>query len=183
MHKILVVIISMMLFACSSNVKRYSPTIYFSNASAKDITNIQSNWAGQKTLSLGKLLPGDTRSQTFELKSKEDFFGEVWVSWSNEKGERITREFLFNKNNLPSIDDQTTYSYVQFYLDQEEFEILSSDAPDLPGKIRKMDRLLRRYKFKSYKDKGIEYHGDSLIVLEAREDKTGNLSIWDTLVR
>ena len=34
---------------------------------------------------------------------------------------------------------------MQFYLDQDELEIISSDAPDLTWKTQKMDRLLAQY--------------------------------------
>lgn len=176
MKKILLVLLSLIIVSCAQT--KEGPSIYFSNVSAKKITDIESNWAGKNLLSLPILRPGDTRSQPFNIKTTDDFFGEIRVSWNNAAGKRITREFMFNQNNLPSISDPTIYSYVQFYLDQDEFEILSSDAPDLPGKIRKMDRLLKKYSSRHKKRRKAKDHTTSLITIEAQEEKTKPIPAW-----
>ena len=177
MSKILLVLIGLLVVSCGHSQE--GPTIYFSNASPKVITDIESNWAGKNLLSLSSLAPGDTRSQPFHIDSMYDFFGEIRVSWVNAEGETISREFLFNHNNLPSISDPTTYSYVQFYLDQEEFEILSSDAPDLPGKINKMDRLLKEYGSKDKEDDAqVKNTTTSLITIESQKNKIRTVPTW-----
>lgn len=146
MSKIIsVIILGFLLFSCAAK-KIESPVIYLSNASLDPIKNIECNWAGQNLLTLPILEAGDSRSQSFYLANSQEFFGLVVLSWRNKDGEKLTREFYFRQNNLPSIDDHTTYNYVQFYLDQEEMEIVGSDAPDLAGKTRKMERLLARIK-------------------------------------
>lgn len=175
-QKIICVLIGVFLVSCARPLE--GPTIYFSNASPKKITGIQSNWAGQNLLSLTHLSPGDTRSQTFKAGKMADFFGDIRVSWYNADGVRISREFRFSRNNLPSISDPTTYSYVQFYLEQEEFEIMSSDAPDLPGKIRKMDRLLQKYSAKDTQPKEPKDLTTSLIRIEPRKNKKGSIPAW-----
>ncbi|MBM5781839.1 MAG: hypothetical protein FJ368_00265 [Pelagibacterales bacterium] len=132
------------LVSCSANLE--SPVVYISNASQQKIGDIRCNWAEKHNLSLSSLGPGESRSQSFYIDGKSDFFGRVNISWRNSRGENLVREFIFKENNLPSIDDHTTYNYVQLYLDQEEMEIVSSDAPDLVGKTRKMERLLTKYR-------------------------------------
>ncbi len=144
MSKIIFSLIAIVLLSSCSAPGIESPVIYFSNASSEVIKNIECDWAGQNLLSLPSLKPGDSRSQSFYISNKKEFFGLVVVSWRNSSGDKLVREFYFQDNNLPSIEDHTTYNYVQFYLDQEELEIVSSDAPDLAGKTRKMEKLLAR---------------------------------------
>ena len=175
-EKIAFVLLSFLVISCSQ--PKEGPTIYFSNASAKKITGIQSNWAGKNLLSLPNLSPGDTRSQTFKIETMFDFFGDIRVSWYNADGKRISREFKFSQNNLPSIADPTTYSYVQFYLEQEEFEIMSSDAPDLPGKIRKMDRLLKKYSSRDTQPKQPKDLTTSLITIEPQSYQRRSVPTW-----
>jgi hypothetical protein len=154
MLKIFIIFLVSFLASCAPSVE--SPVIYFSNSSLRPIKDIECNWADQSNLTLPLLNPGDSRSQSFYIHDNSDFFGKVIISWRNNKGEKITREFEFQKNHLPSIDDSTTYNYLQFFLDQEEMEILSSDAPDLSGKTRKMERLLAQIKHVYAEDNGVE---------------------------
>ena len=142
--KILILLATLALFSCAAKLE--SPVIYFSNASLAPVRDIQCAWAGENLLSLPLLNPGDSRSQSFYIHNSSEFFGPVNISWRNDKGEKLVREFNFRENNLPSFNDSTTYNYVQFYLDQEELELVSSDAPDLAGKTRKMERLLAQLK-------------------------------------
>ncbi len=134
------------LASCSSSPKKESPVIYFSNASSDLIKNIQCSWAEKNTLSLPALTPGDSRSQSFYINKKSDFFGLIKTSWTNAEGHSIVKEFYFQEKNLPSISDHETYSYVQLYLDQDDLEVVSSDVADLSGKTRKMDFLLTKYR-------------------------------------
>jgi len=142
MFKKISLILLLFLAACAN---KESPVIYFSNVSAAPIKDIQCRW-GKKLLNLPALDPGDSRSQSFYISDDSDFFDAVSISWRTDGGDRIIREFAFRENNMPSIEDDTTYNYVQFYIDQDEMEIVSSDAPDLPGKTRKMERLMAMYK-------------------------------------
>ncbi len=138
-------ILFFLLLFVASCASRESPVVYFSNASSEPITDIQCRW-GKKMLNLPVLDPGDSRSQSFYISSDSQFFTDVSISWRRNSGERLVRDFTFRENNMPSFDDDTTYNYVQFYFDQDEMEIVSSDAPDLPGKTRKMERLMSQNK-------------------------------------
>ena len=75
-----------------------------------------------------------------------DFFGLIKMTWTSDAGDNITREFYFREKNLPSINDHSTYNYAQIYFEQNDLEVVSSDAPDLSGKTVRMDRVLTAYK-------------------------------------
>lgn len=145
MRIIIFLVASLFLFTSCSGHKE-SPVIYFSNISNKPVTEIQCVWVNNKRLSLPALYPGDSRGQSFYISKNSDFFGPVYISWRNDEGKKVIREFDFKKNNLPSIENERSYDYVQFYFDQEEMEIVSSDAPDLSYKTVRMDRVLREAK-------------------------------------
>jgi hypothetical protein len=138
------ILANLLLAACSAPIE--SPVIYFSNASAHPIKDVRCNWVGKNVLTLPALMPGDSRSQSFYISGSSEFFGEVVVSWVNSQGESVKKEFLFREKNLPSIDDHTTYNYVQLYFDQFDLEVVSSDVADLGGKNRRMESLMKQYK-------------------------------------
>lgn len=174
MFKIFLILVSFLFISCAPS--KESPVVYFSNASADPISDIKCDWVGKHTMTLAALNPGDSRSQSFYIRDNDDFFGRIKVSWRNNKGAALVREFAFRKNNLPSIFNSKTYNYVQFYLDQDELEIISSDAPNLSGKIRKMDKLMRNHK-KAYLRKG-KKNDNSLISLEDLGDPDKAAPYW-----
>lgn len=131
-------------YSCA-NIKE-SPVIYFSNISSKPIKDLRSIWVENEKLTLPYLGPGDTRSNSFYISSNDDFFGIVKISWRNDEGQKIVREFDFKENNLPGIKNKRGYDYVQIYLDQEDFDIITSDAPNLSYKTTRMDKILAEKK-------------------------------------
>ena len=142
MSKVFVILAALLLVGCSANIE--SPVIYLSNASPSLVKNIECNWNGN-ILSLASLNPVDSRSQSFFINNNSKFFGPIYVTWYNSKNERVSKNFNFRKENLPSIEDKTTYNYVQLYFDQEDIEVTSSDAADLTGKIRRMEQVMNKY--------------------------------------
>lgn len=144
MLKKIIILANFFVISCAG-VAHESPVIYFSNASSEPIKNIRCEWASN-VLTLPSLNPGDSRSQSFYINKVSHFFGLVKVSWVSEKGDEVKKEFFFHEKNLPSLADPTTYNYVQLYFDQSDLEIVSSDAPDLGGKTRRMDQLLSEYR-------------------------------------
>ncbi len=162
------------LISCSSP-RRESPMIYMSNASLKPIKNIRCEWAKKHVMTLPTLNPGETRSQSFYIGNDPEFFGLVKVSWTSDNGESISREFFFRKTNLPSIEDHTTYNYVQLYFDQQYIEITTSDAPDLSGKTSKMDSLLLLYR--DLYAKGHKEENMQLINAAPRRDNSAPSSV------
>jgi hypothetical protein len=157
-------------------LKRESPVIYFSNSSDFPIRDIECSWAQKNNLSLPVLNPGESRSESFYIGGGYDFFGLVNLSWRNSRGEIIQHEFFLNRNNLPSFNDSTTYNYVQLYLDQGEVEITTSDAPDLAGKTRKMDRILAHHR-NNYAQ-GHKQTETSLIRVQTQPQRDTALPSW-----
>ena len=178
MKKIFFVLVSLFLVSCGAH--KESPVIYFSNASTSPINDIKCNWAGRNVLGLRRLNPGESRSQSFYMNSNSDFFGIITISWRNDSGERISREINFQPNNLPSISDSTTYNFIQLYIDQDELEITTSDAPDLSGKTRKMDRLLTQYKDIYIKNGHGAAPQSSLISVQHQPQKDNSVPGWLT---
>lgn len=173
MPRIFLILVSLLLVSCGGATKE-SPVIYFSNASQSPISKIKCNWAGNNELSLPTLNPGDSRSQSFYIKKDADFFGTINISWSNDKGEKVVKEFNFREKHLPSMGDTTTYNYVQLYFDQEDIDVVSSDSADLSGKTRRMDRLLTQYR-DAYAQ-GHTTPQTSLISVQPKKDSS--LPIW-----
>ena len=134
----------LLLVGCATSVPREGPTIYFSNASSEPIKKVECVWAGKNKLTLDGMNPGDNRGQSFFINKNSEFFGEVFISWHDSKGERMTKNFDFKEGNLPSISDHTLYSYVQFYFTEDGVEVVSSDAVDVNGKSRIMERLMAK---------------------------------------
>lgn len=165
------VIIALLVTSCAVVSTKESPVIYFSNASQSPIKDIRCDWANNTALTLPALAPGDSRSQSFYISRNADFFGLVKVTWVNDQGDNVTREFYFRENNLPSIDDHSTYNYVQIYFDQHDLEVVSSDAPDLSGKTQRMDRLLASYK-NAYQTGHTASVPTSLIRIEPVKDRS-----------
>ncbi len=143
MSKKFLILASLFLVGCGANIE--SPVVYFSNASSGPIKNIEVSWAKNNALTLAGLNPGDTRSQSFFISSDSQFFGSVYAVWHNSRGDRMSKNFNFRKENLPSMDDKTTYNYVQLYFDQEDIEVTTSDVADLTGKVRRMDQVMNKY--------------------------------------
>jgi hypothetical protein len=149
MLRIFLLLAAMLLSSCSEVFQKTSPVIYFSNASSKPITGIHAIWADDNILTLNSLSAGDTRSQSFYIGGNSDFFGLVRISWTNSESQGVSREFFFRKSNLPEIDDDSIYHYVQIYLEQNDFEVISSNAADLENKTKRMDDLLKFYREKT----------------------------------
>ena len=144
MLKILSVLALIILIGCGGT-KHESLSVYFSNVSAGIISEIQCNWAGKNKLTLSALNPGDSRTQSF-VAATSDFFGPVSVSWKDETGNKMTKEFTFRAEDLPNISNHELYSYVQLYFSSDDLEVVSSDGVDINGKSRMMDRLLTKYR-------------------------------------
>jgi hypothetical protein len=172
MLKKITLFLTLFLMSCATGKIHESPVIYFSNASLKPIKNLKCEWATKHVLSLPNLNPGETRSQSFYIKSDDEFFGLVKLSWSADNGNSVSREFFFRKTSLPSIDDPTTYNYVQLYFDQEYVDISTSDAPDIGGKSAQMDKLLILYHNQYIKENKVDDPGQ-LIRVQPRRNTSG----------
>ncbi|MBU6339734.1 MAG: hypothetical protein KGQ36_07190, partial [Rickettsiales bacterium] len=134
---------SLLSLTSCSQVKE-SPAIYITNATSGIIKNIECNWVGQNMLTLQSVTPGDSRAKSFIIKKNNDFFGPVTMSWTNDEGKKITKNFNFSKDRLPSISSKRMYSYVQVYLMLNDIEVISSDDDNADNMVRAMDAMAHR---------------------------------------
>lgn len=170
--KILLMTTLMILASCGA--KKESPMIYFSNASPDPIFNVHCKWANGSAMSLSGLFPGESRSQSFYIKKNRDFFGLITISWLNKMGDQISRELFFREKHMPGINEEGNFNYVQFYLDQQGLDIVSSDEVDLGNKIRRMDDLMVSYRNEYSKTHVIPI--DALVIVD--RPKNNETPLW-----
>lgn len=132
-----------LMFSCAQTPKE-SPVIYFGNAGTDAISKIECIWPGNIKLTLGGMNPGDSRGQSFYIKDKSEFFGDIILSWHNSADERMTKKITLTKADLPSIGDHTIYSYVQFYFTDDNVTMMTSDSVNAGGRSRMMDQVMLR---------------------------------------
>lgn len=117
-----------------------SPSVRLQNSSpdGSEIRNIQVNWNGYHLLKTSG--PKNTcfgrDEQSFTLKKKSDLFGPVHAEWENAKGEKISKDFIFKKDDLPSFTKGKNYGHYEYpliilFFTQESVEFYTSDNPNL----------------------------------------------------
>ncbi len=130
------------LFIISCKTKIESPVIYISNNSGKPISKINCNLPNHR-ISINSIDPGQTRSQSFYISGSKEFFGPIKCSWNNALNELMVNDFTLEKHHLPSFDNKTEYPYIQFFLGQNRYDILTSDEIDFLNKSRMFDESLK----------------------------------------
>ena len=130
----------LMCLALSSCANAYlSPSIKFENSSpsGSEIKNIQVMWNGYRLLdnpnSVNVCGKGGFQ-QSFALRKKSDLFGPVHAEWENAKGEKISKDFKFNKSDFPSFAKGEKYRpfeypYIILFFTQSDLEYYTSDNP------------------------------------------------------
>ncbi len=123
----------MVCFWVSSCANTYlSPDIRYSNSSpnGNEIRNVQVIWNGYNLLDL----PGPISicgkgggQQSFALRKKSDLFGPVHAEWQNAKGEKISKDFIFKKEDL--ISNPYHLSTIVLFFTQTDVEYFTSDNP------------------------------------------------------
>ncbi len=134
------ILILLSIIACKNKIE--SPVIYISNNSEKPITKIICNLPNHR-ISISNINPGETRSQSYYLSGSKEFFGSIKCSWNNHLNELMVNDFTLEKHHLPSIDNKTEYPYIQFFLGQNRYDILTSDEIDFLNKSRFFDESLK----------------------------------------
>lgn len=124
-----------MCLALSSCASAYlSPDVKYSNSSldGSEIKNIQVIWNGYHLLDL----PGPINlcgkgggEQSFALQKKSDLYGPVHAEWQNAKGEKISKDFIFKKEDLTS--DPYHLSTIILFFTQTDVEYFTSDNPNI----------------------------------------------------
>ena len=138
MKKVLITILFLCLTSCGPIM---SPAIKFKNSSKSNevVRNMKVNWNGYHLLKVsGPVSTCGTSEQNFNLNNPSDFFGPVHIEWENAKGKKLTKDFIFKKEDLPNFKryGPYIYHYVALYFTQNGLEYYTSSNPDIK-KIRK----------------------------------------------
>ena len=126
------------LFMSSCSTTTSSPSIRLQNSSldGSEIRNIEVIWNGYHLLKTSG--PKNTcfgmDEQSFVLKRRSDLFGPVHAAWQNAKGEKISKDFKFNKSDFPSFAKGEKYRpfeypYIILFFTQSDLEYYTSDNP------------------------------------------------------
>ena len=72
--------------------------------------------------------------QSFGLKNRSDLFGPVHAEWENAKGEKVSKDFVFNKSDFPSFAKgekyhPNHYPSISLFFTQSDLEYYTSDNP------------------------------------------------------
>ena len=127
--------VALAIILALSSCKSYylSPAIRFQNSSpdGSEIRNIQVIWNGYRLLDD----PGPENTcfgmnqQSFTLRAKSDLFGPVHAEWENAKGKKISKDFIFKKEDLTSRPYHL--STIILFLTQSDVEYYTSDNPNI----------------------------------------------------
>ncbi len=127
------VALAMILELSSCKTYYLSPDVQYRNSSpdGSKIQNIQVIWNGYHLLERSG--PYDLcRSgggQSFTLRKKSDLFGQVHAEWENAKGKKISKDFIFKKEDLTS--NPYHLSYIILFFTQSDVEYYTSDNPNI----------------------------------------------------
>ena len=135
MRAIYIMLLVVFLSSCSSVM---SPAFVYKNSSknGNDIKNINVTWNGYHLLdtpSTINLCGKGGGEQNFFLKKESDLYGLVHTEWENAKGEKISKEFIFKKEDMPtfkrSIFGKHVYHKIILFFTQTDVEYYTSDNP------------------------------------------------------
>lgn len=128
----------MIIGLCSCKTYYLSPSIRFQNSSldGNEIRNIQVIWNGYRLLKESG--PENTcfgmNERSFTLAKKSDLFGPVHAEWENAKGKKISKDFIFKKEDLTSRPYHL--STIILFFTQSDVEYYTSDNP----RIKEIER-------------------------------------------
>lgn len=129
-----------MCLGLSSCASEYlSPSVMFRNSSSdgSEIKNIKVIWNGYRLLERSG--PYDLcragGGQNFTLRKQSHLYGPVHAEWENAKGEKISKDFVFKKEDMPtfkrSIFGKHVYHIIILFFTQSDVEYYTSDNPNL----------------------------------------------------
>ena len=138
MKKISKLLLFLSLTIIVSCAKPTSPGLTYRNMSYKGalIKNIKVIWNGYRPVGASDLEFCGVHAQSYNLDRDSDFFGPVHVEWENAKGEKLSKDFVFKKEELPSMKNRhkpglENDSYVDLYFTQNDVQHYTSDTPNL----------------------------------------------------
>lgn len=125
-------ILFVMCLVLSSCASAYlSPDVKYRNSTSdgSEIKNIKVIWNGHPLLERSGPynLCRSGGGQSFALRKKSDLFGPVHTEWENAKGEIITKDFIFKKEDLTS--NPYYLSSIILFFTQSDVEYYTSDNP------------------------------------------------------
>lgn len=125
----LTLMVVLILNSCSTAVLSPSVRIQNSSPDGGQIKNIEVIWNGYRLLKTTG--PKNTcfgmDEQSFALRKKSDLFGPVHAEWQNAKGEKISKDFIFKKEDLTS--NPYHLSTIVLFFTQTDVEYYTSDNP------------------------------------------------------
>lgn len=134
MKIISVTLLVICLLSSTSCAARLAPAIEITNNSSngKVLKNIKVNWNGFNVLGVPDL---GACSEATRFHYIKNFFGPVHAEWENAKGKKLTKDFIFKKEDLPSYKKRgrkgSKYTYVTLYFTQSDMEYYTSDNPNI----------------------------------------------------
>ena len=139
MKKFCVMFVAALILGSCANAY-LSPSVRIQNSSpdGSEIRNIQVVWNGYYLLKESG--PYNVCAwgggQSFALRNKSDLFGPVHAEWENAKGEKVFKDFLFEKSDFPSFAKGEKYRpheypYIILFFTQTDVEYFTSDNPNI----------------------------------------------------
>ena len=132
----LMLLVTLFVGSCSAVVSSPSVRLENSSSDGSKIRNIKVIWNGYHLLKESGPYNVCNRGggQSFGLKKTSDFFGLVHAEWQNAKGEKISKDFKFNKSDFPSFAKGEKYRpfeypYIILFFTQSDLEYYTSDNP------------------------------------------------------
>lgn len=133
-------ILLMTCLALSSCASEYlSPSVMFRNSSAdgSQIRNIKVIWNGYRLLERSG--PYDLcragGGQNFTLRKQSDLYGPIHAEWENAKGEKVSKDFIFKKSDMPTFKrsrfGKHVYHKIILFFTQTDLEYYTSDNPNI----------------------------------------------------
>lgn len=122
---------TLILSSCANSY--LSPDIQYRNSSkdGSEIKNIKVIWNGYRLLKESGPFNACKYGggQSFAIKKRSDLFGSVHAEWENAKGEKISKDFIFKKEDLTS--NPYHLSTIILFFTQSDIEYYTSDNPNI----------------------------------------------------
>jgi hypothetical protein len=131
LRKVLFVLFCLNIFSCGRYMS--SPSIWFFNMSDDYIYSTNGVWNGYFVLGGSELEPGDIPSENLILKHQSDIFGPVRLQFTNAKGELITKDFIFTKDQLPN-SRYHNFDNIYIFLTQNGVELFTQGQKESESK-------------------------------------------------
>jgi hypothetical protein len=137
MRKILALLLFLVFgLSVASCAAKSTPAIVYENSSYGGVIvkNIKVDWGNVYPLGASSLNFCGTQYSAYDIEKDSDFFGPVHIEWENANGKKLTKDFTFTKDQLPSMRKRNradTHVFVRLYFTQDDVHILTSDTPNL----------------------------------------------------